>query len=134
MSKEYVIEGGRIGLLEDFYEEISRVLIPGQEWGRNRDAFNEILTGCFGTPNEGFTLRWRDSALSRNNLGYAETVRQLELRLERCHPSNRDSIRRELALARSGKGPTVFDWLIAIIKEHGPGATHAQDNVHLILV
>ena len=53
MATEYVLDGFRITTLETFYEEISRVLIPGRQWGRNLDAFNDILRGCFGTPDEG---------------------------------------------------------------------------------
>jgi RNAse (barnase) inhibitor barstar len=40
--------------LEAFYDEISRVLVPGHDWGRNLDAFEEILKGGWGTPAEGF--------------------------------------------------------------------------------
>jgi hypothetical protein len=67
------------------------------------------------------------------NLGYHETVRQLERKLARCHPSNRDHVRRELELARAGGGPTVFDWLIEIVRDHGPGGDEAEDNVLLVL-
>lgn len=42
---EYEIDGKNFSTLEEFYEEISRVLFPGAEWGRNLDAFNEILRG-----------------------------------------------------------------------------------------
>ena len=118
---EYVIDGGRIGSPDEFYDQISRVLIPGSEWGRNLDAFDDILRGGFGTPEGGFTLRWTNSALSRANLSHAETARQLERQLASCHPSNRDDVRRKLRLARSGEGATVFDWLVKIICDHGPG-------------
>jgi len=74
-----------------------------------------------------------NSAASRATLSYAETARQLERRLASCHPSNQEIVRRELALARSGGGATVFDWLVKIISDHGPGGEHAEDNVHLIL-
>jgi hypothetical protein len=33
MATEYVIDGSRITSLEAFYDEISRVLIPGHQWG-----------------------------------------------------------------------------------------------------
>jgi RNAse (barnase) inhibitor barstar len=69
MAKEYVIEGVRISSLGSFYDEISRVLIPSSAWGRNLDAFNDILRGGFGTPEEGFALIWRDADISRKNLG-----------------------------------------------------------------
>src|SRR5262245_39633780 len=56
---------------------LSQVLIPGAAWGRNLDAFNDILRGGFGTPEGGFVLQWINSALSRERLGYPETVRRL---------------------------------------------------------
>jgi RNAse (barnase) inhibitor barstar len=132
--REYVLDGSKIETLEDFYEEVSRVLIPGAFRGHNLDAFNDILRGGFGTPPGGFTLRWAHSEASRKALGYRETARQLELRLAECHPLNRDTVSIELAHARNGAGPTVFDWLVEIIREHGPGGEEAEDNVRLILV
>src|SRR5579862_479862 len=92
----YVIEGKRFATLEEFYDEISRVLIPGAEWGHNLDAFNDILRGGFGTPDGGFVIRWANSDVSRERFGYAETVRQLGLRQQRCHPSNRPFVARDL--------------------------------------
>jgi hypothetical protein len=38
-----------------------------------------------------------------------------------------------LSDARAGTGPTVFDWLIEIISDHGPGGSQASDNVQLTL-
>jgi RNAse (barnase) inhibitor barstar len=76
----YQIDGNNFSTLKEFYAEISRVLIPGASWGHNLDAFNDILRGGFGTPEGGFILRWKNSKESRQRLGYAETVRQLELR------------------------------------------------------
>ena len=131
--KTYRIDGRRFSTLEGFYEEVDRVLIPGSKWGRNLEAFNDILRGGFGTPDEGFILIWESSVLSRNRLGYTETIRQLELRLERCHPTNRTSVARQLRCARSNEGPVVFDWLVEIIRLHGVGGTEAEDNVILKL-
>lgn len=102
-------------------------------WGQNLDAFNDVLRGGFGTPDEGFILRWENSATSKELLGYPETVRQLELRLERCHPDGRTFVQRNLSDARGGVGPTVFDWLIEIISVHGAGGEEAEDNVRLVL-
>jgi RNAse (barnase) inhibitor barstar len=130
--KTYEIDGQDFSTLEEFYDEISRVLIPGATWGHNLDAFNDILWGGFGTPDQGFILRWKNHAVSRQRLGYAKTVRQLEKRLERCHPTNRESVQKELDLARAGEGPTVFDWLVEILADHGPHGGEA-DNVHLEL-
>ena len=131
--RTYEIDGENFSTLEEFYDEISRVLIPGASWGRNLDAFNDILRGGFGTPDDGFVLRWKNHDVSRRRLAYPETVRQLEKRLERCHPTNRERVRRELDLARAGQGPTVFDWLLEILVAHGPEGEE-DDNVRLDLV
>lgn len=112
-----MIDGRMFSTLEEFFDEIARVLIPDAYWGRNLDAFNDILRGGFGTSNEGFVLVWRYSALSRERLGYPETVGQLEKRLQKCHPSNFEHVSRQLDAARENKGPTVFDWLKDIIGE-----------------
>lgn len=133
MKPVYEIDGGCFSTLEGFYEEISRVVIPGADWGHNLDAFNDILRGGFGTPEGGFTLKWRNSQLSQERLGYPETVRQLEKRLNRCHPSNRDSVAADLDAARKHAGSTVFDWLIEIIKIHSIDGREAEDGVELIL-
>lgn len=130
---EFQLHGDRFSTLEEFWNEIERTLIPGLSWGRNLDAFNDILRGEFGTPKGGFVLRWQNSSLSRERLGYPETVRQLENRLRRCHPSNRESVERELASARERVGPTVFDWLVEIIRDHGSGGQQADDRVELVL-
>jgi len=134
MAKVYVIDGARFETLEEFFQQISLVLIPGADWGRNLDAFNDILRGGFGTPNEGFEIHWVHSDTSRARLGYAETVRQLEARLERCHPSNRRNVAKQLSEARSGIGSTVFEWLVEIIEVHGDGGDEAADNVRLRLM
>ncbi len=128
-----IINGGNFWTLEGFYDEVEQVLIPGAAWGRNLDAFNDILRGGFGTPEGGFVLRWRQSDQSREQLGYVETVRQLQSRLDRCHQSSRTGVADELERARSGVGPTVFDWLLEIIREHGPGGREAEDGVELVL-
>ncbi len=129
----YEIDGRDFATLEEFYDVISRVLIPDSWWGHNLDAFNDILRGGFGTPEDGFILRWKSSAVSRERLGYPETVRQLERRLQRCHPSNRPLCGAELERARNNGGPTVFDWLIEIIQIHCSDGPEKEDGVELTL-
>ena len=134
MSKpSYEIDGSRFSTLEGFFEEVSSVLIPGADWGKNLDAFNDILRGGFGTPDGGFILKWKNSNLSRERLGYAETVCQLERRLQHCHPSNRTHVSGDLTNAKSGIGPTVFEWLIEIIRAHCAGGEEHEDGVELVL-
>jgi len=105
----YILDGTKFSTLEEFYDEVERVLIHGARWGRNLDAFNDILYGGFGTPSDGFTLIWEHSAESRTRLGYQETVRQLEARLKQCHPASRTDVTTALEAAARHEGPTVFD-------------------------
>jgi RNAse (barnase) inhibitor barstar len=117
MSKKvYEIDGNNFSTLEEFWEEISRVLIPDVYWGKNLDAFNDILRGGFGTPEEGFILVWKNSSVSKDRLGFDETIRQLEKRLQHCHPTNREYVRLQLEQAKQHKFPTVVEWLIEIIE------------------
>ena len=114
----YVIDGATFSTLEGFYDATSTVLIPGVYWGRNLDAFDDILGGGFGTTEAGFVLVWKNSDLSRACLGYPETVRYLEQRVRKCHPSNVPRVREELARAKQGEGATLFDWLVQIIEDN----------------
>jgi RNAse (barnase) inhibitor barstar len=128
----YEIDGARFSTLEEFYNEIDRAM-QLSPWGHNLDAFNDILRGGFGTPDGGFTIRWKNHNISRDHLGYPETIRQLTLRLERCHPSNHDIVSEYLRDAEQERDQTVFDWLLEIIRKHGPGGEEEQDGVKLIL-
>jgi uncharacterized protein (TIGR02996 family) len=129
----YEIDGRDFSTFEEFCEVVSRVLIPGAAWGHNLDAFNDILRGGFGTPKGGFVLRWKNSAVSRERLGYPETLRQVELRLARQGTDPRDVVGGDLERARQGVGPTVFDELVEIIRVHGAGSWEEEDGVDLIL-
>lgn len=63
------LDGSLIYDRDDFYEQVDERLIPGAEWGRNLDAFNDILRGGFGTPAAPFVIRWHQSATTRARLG-----------------------------------------------------------------
>jgi RNAse (barnase) inhibitor barstar len=129
----YEIDGADFGTLEEFYGKISQVLIPGAAWGKNLNAFNDILRGGFGTPDGGFVILWKNSEASRRKLGYAETVRHLEDGLAKCHRSNRSDVQTRLEMARNHIGPTVYDWIVEIIRIHGVGGEEAEDGVELVL-
>jgi len=132
-KRVYEIDGAAFSTLEEFYDEVSRKVILNASWGHNLDAFNDILRGGFGTPDEGFVLRWKNSELSRQRLNYKETIRQLERRFHRCHTTNRGDVTADLEHAKSGRGPTVFDWLVEIIEVHCPGGAESADGVELEL-
>src|SRR4051812_2590909 len=129
----YEIDGRDFATLEEFYDVISRALIPGARWGRNLDAFNDVLRGGFGTPEGGFVLRWLDSARSRIALGYPATVTYLEQKSRRCHPSNVAHVQADLEAARRREGQTLFEILVEIIRVHGPGGEEERDGFELVL-
>src|SRR5688572_21769138 len=129
----FEIDGTRCETLDQFYDEITRAL-GVSEWGRNLDAFNDILRGGFGTPDGGFVLRWRSSQLASQHLGYPETVRYLERKVTRCHPSNVASVTNDIAAARRGEGQTLFEILVEIIRDHGPEGAQRKDGVELELL
>jgi hypothetical protein len=58
---------------------------------------------------------------------------RLERLRQTCHPSNVDRVDAELAAARQSLGPTMFDLLVEIIREHGEGGSEAEDGVELVL-
>lgn len=130
---EFVVDGRNFATLDEFYDVVGTLLIPEARWGRNLDALNDILRGGFGTPDGGFVLRWRHAAESAERLGYLQTVIELERRLHRCAPANRSAVEADLQRARSGAGPTVFDWLVEIIRDHGLGGSESDDGVELVL-
>ena len=123
MTVTYVIDGAEVTGLRSFWQVIGAAVNgPGGYFGANLDAFADCLGGGFGTPEDrDFVIEWRDHELSRRALGREETVRQLRLRLERAHTSNRAAIQRQLDEAVAGRGPMVFDWLVEIIERQAPG-------------
>jgi len=75
------IDGARVATLDEFFDEVSRSLIPGARWGRNLNAFNDILYGGFGTPEYGFVLVWQNAVEGKERLGeplFSELVEIIE--------------------------------------------------------
>jgi RNAse (barnase) inhibitor barstar len=132
-KQTYVIDGKNFSTLAEFYVEISRILIPGAKWGHNLDAFDDILSGGFGTPEGGFVLVWKNARLSKERLGYPATIRRIEQQLASNNPYNHDYFVAELERAKQGQGPTLFDKLMEIIKRHSRGGAEAEDGVELVL-
>lgn len=133
MKKVYEIDGDKFENYDEFCLHISQTLIPGHSWKGNLDAFNDILRGGFGTPDDGFIIKWKNSSRSRDKLGYAATVKYLEGKVTTCHPTNRKIVEKDLQLARKNNGQTLFDILVEIIREHGSEGKEADSGVELIL-
>jgi Barstar (barnase inhibitor) len=100
-----VVDEANFSDIDGFAREFSRLLCH-YTWHGNLDAFNDILRGGFGTPEDGWALRWLNSELSRAALGQDATIRWLEQILLTCHPSNRANVRTRISDARRGAGPT----------------------------
>lgn len=127
-----VVDGSRFSDLDGFAHEFSR-LLSGYTWRGNLDAFDDVLRGGFGTPTDGWVLRWVGSELSRDALGHQETARRLERMLPRIDPSNRAHVEARLDQARRGEGPTLFDEIVAIIRRHGTDGPESADGIVLEL-
>ena len=63
-----IIDGSRFDDFDGFAREFSN-LLEGHTWNGNLDAFNDILRRGFGTPEEGFVLRWLHADASRDAMG-----------------------------------------------------------------
>jgi hypothetical protein len=128
-----VIDGANFSDFDGFAREFTRLLC-NYTWRGNLDAFNDLLRGGFGTPENGWVLRWLNSESSRAALGYEQTTRRLEELLLTCHPSQRATIQARISRARRGEGPTLFDEIVGIIRIHGPGGRESEDGVLLELI
>jgi RNAse (barnase) inhibitor barstar len=129
---KFILDGYDFKTLEEFYDEISSILSLPSWWGRNLDALNDVLRSDF-MPEQGYVIIWKNSHLSKQFLGYEETVRQLTKRLERGHPNNLLFIQKQIDEAMQQIGPTVFDWVVEIIRNHCPGGSEEEDKAELIL-
>ncbi len=129
------IDGEAFDDFAGFCREFSKLVAPNK-WNGNLDAFNDYLRGGFGSiPSEGgYTLRWLASGRSRQVLGHTAWAFKLAQMLENCDPTNRSAVSEQLARARRGEGPTLFDVLVDIIQDHGEGGAEAEDGVVLELV
>lgn len=80
--KRMTFEGKNFNNLPAFYDEIERKLCPGFEgFGRNLDAFSDVLFGGFGVfePQESIVLVWENSGKSKEDLGEALFYKLLDI-------------------------------------------------------
>jgi hypothetical protein len=117
------IDGSRFDSLDGFYGEINRVIPGSAEFGgvSNLHLFNEVLIGGYGTPEDGFILVWKNHELSRQRLGYAEMLSTIPIVLEPFGPDDQpEHFQKRRLAAMNQEGPTLFDTLVEIIRDHGP--------------
>lgn len=128
-----VVDGDRFDDFAGFVRVFSDRL-DDFSWQGSLDAFNDILRGGCGTPAGGFEVRWLNSERSRAALGWDATIHWLEETLTRCHSSQVRRVTKQLRAARRHKGTTLFEWIIEMIRDHGPGGSEPEGNVHLRLL
>ncbi|NKM26011.1 barstar family protein [Rhizobium laguerreae] len=120
-KRKFHIDGEKIRDLDGFFREVARHLFPDiPDRDYNFDGLDDMLGGGFGTPENGCVLFWDNHHLSRACLGYEETVRVLERRLNRSHLSARNEIMKQIRTAKRHDGPTIFDEIIEIFERHKP--------------
>jgi len=83
-------------------------------WSGNIDVFNDIIDWV--EEGEAYTLVWAHSEVARRQIGHQAMIDWLEHKLNQSAGHWR--WQQDLALAREGQGRTLFDWLVAIIREH----------------
>ena len=63
-------------------------------------------------------LIWLHSDKSRKDLGWDETVKYLSAKLTTSRLANVESLKADLALAKTHTGKTLFELIIDIIESH----------------
>jgi RNAse (barnase) inhibitor barstar len=129
----YTIDGNDFENLTELSQVFSKTVLQNHTWHGNFNALNDLLRGGFGTPEGGFTLVWKNSGKSRDDLGQNATVKHYEQLLKVCQPDNRVYLEEELERVCQGAGPTLFEIIVEIIHDHGPGGSEAEDGVLLQL-
>jgi hypothetical protein len=118
MKPIVTIDGARFVDFHGFVDEFNRTYVRqfNAIWNGNLDAFNDYLDWLDGE----YTLVWLNAEESGRNLGHAEMVRWLAGNIQTCHPDNIMDVATRIRDARLGLGPTLFDWLVQIIREDHP--------------
>lgn len=127
----FVLDGSRFADLGGFARELSH-LIPEDTWEGNLNAFNDVLSGGYGTPDGGFVLRWLHSDQSRTALGYHATAKWLMSLIE-ARQGDREWLTSRMDDALNRRGPTLFDTLVEIIQRHGPDGRQPDSDIDLEL-
>ena len=116
-----VIHGGHFSSLGGFYEEASNVLMKDTDWKVGTlDGFDDILYGGFGVieGKEEIEIIWKESQKSKEDLGFKATCEFYENKIRQGKPFNIELIQQKLDELTEGKGQTLFEILIEIIKSH----------------
>ncbi len=83
----YRIDGAAFQDLTGFYDEVERSLLGREPWGRDLDAFNDLLRGEYGPLPREFRIVWEHSDLSRRRLGAGRGSFAELLEIIAAHPN-----------------------------------------------
>ncbi|GGG64699.1 ribonuclease inhibitor [Epilithonimonas arachidiradicis] len=112
-NKMTVINGSHFSNLEGFYGEISQLFMKDEDWKVGTlDGFDDVLYGFRGE------IIWKNSQKSREDLGFDSTKEFYENKIQIGKPFNVELIQQKLDELIDGKGQTLFEILIEIIRSH----------------
>jgi RNAse (barnase) inhibitor barstar len=112
------IDGRNFRTLDEFFEVVGEKLVPGEQWGKNLDAFNDVLGWPLTRDREPYVLVWRRSNLSRKRLNHLEVERHWEAVVQAGGRKAGALQAKRIAEAARCEGPTAFDILVEIIQKH----------------
>lgn len=119
-KKMTVINGSHFSDLEGFYNEVSELFMKDEDWiVGTLDGFDDILYGIDSD------ITWKDSEKSKRDLGFDLTKKFYENKIRIGKPFNIELIQQKLDDLIDGKGQTLFEILVEILKSH--------QNINLIL-
>lgn len=115
-----VINGSHFSDLEGFYNEVSKLFMKNEDWKVGTlDGFDDIL---YAVETD---IIWKNYEKSRQDLGFSMTKEFYENKIKQGKPFNIELIQQKLNDLMDGKGQTLFEILVEIIKSH--------KNIKLIL-
>jgi hypothetical protein len=111
-----VIDGNRFTDLDGFIKEFNiKVFGDDRTWMGGFGALNDMLRGGYGTPEGPYIIEWLNAHKSREDLGKDATLKWLEARKDRVHPTSRELWLKRIELMENNLGDTLFQKIIDII-------------------
>jgi RNAse (barnase) inhibitor barstar len=128
MNQKYLLKSESFSTLAGFYDEIGRLLLPNDFWGKNLDALNDILAGGFNIPESPFELIWDNVSKAKQDLGFEETENWYKRKLEK-QPENQVYLLSRINEMRDRSGETLYDMVFEILAENSRSHEVNGDSV-----
>jgi len=126
MGPTLTIDGNNFSDFEGFVREFNPAVFgDDRTWMGGFGALNDLLRGGYGTPEGPYIIEWLNAHKSREDLGKDATLKWLEARKDRVHPTNREHWAMQIELMKHNTGETLFMMIVDIIVSH--------ENITLIL-